>query len=190
MGDDTRTAYDVLQVSPRGSLEVIRAAYRVLARAYHPDVNASPQASRRMQEVNAAYEILIDPARRAEYDATHLPAASARRAGRIKPGRLASDGPQHRRQPAESIRRQPTGAIRRQPAMPVGLILLAIVAATVAALAVAFWFVADEADGAPASAVWMHQAMVVGHQHDLGDLPARAAAPIGRVGVGPATVVR
>ena len=61
--------YEVLQVSPHASSDVIRAAYRVLARNYHPDVSTSPAAALRMQELNAAYHALIDPVRRAEFDA-------------------------------------------------------------------------------------------------------------------------
>jgi curved DNA-binding protein len=47
----------------------IRAAYRVLAKQHHPDLNPnSPAAVRHTQALNAAYEILSDPARRAAYD--------------------------------------------------------------------------------------------------------------------------
>ena len=47
----------------------IRAAYRSLAKQHHPDVNGGARAaSARTQELNAAHEILSDPARRAEYD--------------------------------------------------------------------------------------------------------------------------
>src|SRR5438552_6412569 len=60
--------YDVLQVSPHASPEVIQAAYRVLARENHPDVNPSVEAARRMLQVNAAYDILSDSQRRAQYD--------------------------------------------------------------------------------------------------------------------------
>ena len=69
--------YEVLQVSPRASAEVIRAAYRVLARSYHPDVSTSPAAAIRMQELNAAYQALIDPQRRAQLDA-QIPLRRAR----------------------------------------------------------------------------------------------------------------
>src|SRR5690349_5037707 len=61
--------YEVLQVSANASPEVVQAAYRVLARAYHPDVNQSPHAARMMRQLNAAYKVLSDPARRARYDA-------------------------------------------------------------------------------------------------------------------------
>ncbi len=61
--------YEVLQVSPKASPEVVQAAYRTLARAYHPDVNASPHAARMMRQLNAAYKVLSDPGRRSKYDA-------------------------------------------------------------------------------------------------------------------------
>jgi hypothetical protein len=61
--------YEVLQVSPKAGPEVIQAAYRALARTYHPDRNASPDAARQMRQLNAAYGVLSDPERRARYDA-------------------------------------------------------------------------------------------------------------------------
>jgi hypothetical protein len=60
--------YEVLQVSPRADQEVIQAAYRALARSYHPDVSQDPNAARLMGALNAAYEVLSDPERRARYD--------------------------------------------------------------------------------------------------------------------------
>jgi curved DNA-binding protein CbpA len=53
--------YEALQVDRRAEPEVIAAAYRSLARKYHPDKNASAASTKRMQELNAAYEILRDP---------------------------------------------------------------------------------------------------------------------------------
>ncbi|MBI5054814.1 MAG: DnaJ domain-containing protein, partial [Chloroflexi bacterium] len=46
--------YEILQVSPNAELEVIEAAYKRLARKYHPDYNESPDAVQRMQELNEA----------------------------------------------------------------------------------------------------------------------------------------
>jgi hypothetical protein len=60
--------YEVLQVSTSASPEVVQAAYRALARSYHPDVNPSSDAARRMRQLNAAYSVLSDPVRRARYD--------------------------------------------------------------------------------------------------------------------------
>lgn len=65
--------YEVLQVHPRAEPDVIRAAYRILARRYHPDHGGD---ARRMIELNDAWDVLGDPARRAAYDSTRvMPAA-------------------------------------------------------------------------------------------------------------------
>lgn len=69
-------AYESLQVSRHAEIEVITAAYRSLARKYHPDKNTSPVSTQRMQEINAAYEILKDPVKRKEYDREHAPASN------------------------------------------------------------------------------------------------------------------
>ena len=58
--------YELLQVSPRATDDVIKAAYRVLARTAHPDVNAGVEATRLMRALNSAYEELRDPTRRAD----------------------------------------------------------------------------------------------------------------------------
>jgi hypothetical protein len=66
-GDDL---YHLLGVAPDAEREVIDAAYRAMARKYHPDVNRAPDAPRRMQAINDAYAVLRDPAQRAAYDRT------------------------------------------------------------------------------------------------------------------------
>ncbi len=66
--------YEVLQVHPRAESEVIRAAYRVLARKYHPDHGGDP---RRMIALNDAWDVLGDPSRRAAYDAIQVRPAAA-----------------------------------------------------------------------------------------------------------------
>jgi curved DNA-binding protein CbpA len=63
--------YDALQIARNAEPEVVAAAYRTLARKYHPDKNAAPASNKRMQEINAAYEILKDPVKRKEYDRDH-----------------------------------------------------------------------------------------------------------------------
>jgi hypothetical protein len=75
--------YELLEVSPRASEQVIQAAYRVLARQHHPDANpelVDPAAERRIRQLNAAYEILSDSRARARYDHER---AVARRAERL-----------------------------------------------------------------------------------------------------------
>jgi len=64
--------YAALGVSPTANRDEIRAAYRRLARRHHPDVNPSYEddvaATEYMRHLNAAYAILNDPQRRADYD--------------------------------------------------------------------------------------------------------------------------
>jgi curved DNA-binding protein CbpA len=61
----TSDLYTILQVDPAAEFAVIRAAYRVLAAKHHPDIGGSAQ---RMTELNSAWQVLSDPARRAAYD--------------------------------------------------------------------------------------------------------------------------
>ncbi len=61
--------YATLGLDRRCSPAQVRTAYRTLARQHHPDLNPnSPAAVARTQELNAAYEVLSDPALRAAYD--------------------------------------------------------------------------------------------------------------------------
>jgi curved DNA-binding protein CbpA len=71
--------YALLGVTPAAGAREIRAAFRQLAKRLHPDVSRLPSAADRFRRVMAAYETLSDPARRAAYDATYRPAASAQR---------------------------------------------------------------------------------------------------------------
>jgi curved DNA-binding protein CbpA len=72
--------YKTLQVDPEADPDVIQAAYRRLARKYHPDVSPGPEAAERMIAINRAWELLRDPARRAAFDASRssAPAPSSR----------------------------------------------------------------------------------------------------------------
>lgn len=65
---ETKHYYRTLQVDPSAEPEIITAAYRRLALKYHPDSNKSPDAVRRMQEINEAYEVLSDPVKRERYN--------------------------------------------------------------------------------------------------------------------------
>jgi DnaJ-class molecular chaperone len=62
------THYDTLKVTQDAPVEVISAAYKALARLYHPDKNSSTEAKLIMQNINMAYGILSDPVKRAEHD--------------------------------------------------------------------------------------------------------------------------
>jgi molecular chaperone DnaJ len=61
--------YELLGVRPTAGLDEIKRAYRRLARRFHPDVNPGDRTSAvRFRAVADAYEVLIDPDRRREYD--------------------------------------------------------------------------------------------------------------------------
>jgi curved DNA-binding protein len=64
-----RDYYAVLGVDRKASAADIKQAYRRLARKYHPDVNAEPDAEEKFKEVGEAYEVLSDEEKRAAYDA-------------------------------------------------------------------------------------------------------------------------
>lgn len=76
--------YQVLGVSPTASAKDITKAYRKLARDLHPDANPGDSAAEeRFKEVSAAYEVLSDADKRAEYDEIRRlgPAAGGRPGG-------------------------------------------------------------------------------------------------------------
>ena len=64
----SKSLYDTLGVSQGASEADIKKAYRKLARQYHPDINKEADAEEKFKEVNAAYEILSDKKKRAQYD--------------------------------------------------------------------------------------------------------------------------
>jgi DnaJ-class molecular chaperone len=64
-----RDPYDILGVARSAPEADIKKAYRKLAKAHHPDRNKNdPKAKDKFAEVNAAYEILGDAAKRAQFD--------------------------------------------------------------------------------------------------------------------------
>ncbi len=66
---DYKDYYKILGVDKKASEKEIKAAYRKLARKYHPDMNPNnPQAEARFKEINEAHEVLSDPQKRAKYD--------------------------------------------------------------------------------------------------------------------------
>ena len=65
-------AYRILQIDPRAEEFVLEAAYRSLARHYHPD-GKTPNVER-MTAINRAYNLVRTPERRREYDSERLKA--------------------------------------------------------------------------------------------------------------------
>ena len=62
--------YKILGVIQDAEDIVIKAAYRALAQRYHPDkwVGDPVEATRRMSEINMAYDVLSDQTKRKQYD--------------------------------------------------------------------------------------------------------------------------
>ncbi len=63
-----RSLYDVLNVAPEAEPVVVEAAYKALIKKYHPDQAVEVPASKDATQINEAFAILKDPAKRADYD--------------------------------------------------------------------------------------------------------------------------
>jgi len=62
-----KTLYEILEVSENASDEIIEKAYKVLAKKYHPDLQADEnrkQAEGKMKEINEAYDVLSNKEKR------------------------------------------------------------------------------------------------------------------------------
>lgn len=63
-----KSLYETLEINDSAAPDEIKKAYRKLARKYHPDVNKDKDAEEKFKEINAAYEVLSDPQKKAQYD--------------------------------------------------------------------------------------------------------------------------
>jgi curved DNA-binding protein CbpA len=119
--------YATLQVAPSAEPAVIAAAYRALARRYHPDV-AGGEGEAMMRRLNAAWEVLGDPERRAAYDRRRAERARAAAASRPEAradhapqaGPIGSDG---RSAPGPTAEPGPYGPAGPPPGRPSGSVL-------------------------------------------------------------------
>ena len=64
----SKSLYETLGVSENAGADEIKKAYRKLARKYHPDINKEESAVEKFKEINAAYEVLSDKEKKAQYD--------------------------------------------------------------------------------------------------------------------------
>lgn len=63
--------YELLEVNPKASKEIIEKAYKVLVKKYHPDLYQGDEkliAQKKVQELNEAYHVLSDNFLREQYD--------------------------------------------------------------------------------------------------------------------------
>lgn len=65
---DEKDHYKLLQVDPGADLDVIKAAYKALARKLHPDDDFTGIQDYHLKELTRAFNILRDPAERKAYD--------------------------------------------------------------------------------------------------------------------------
>lgn len=114
----TRTLYQVLEVDPDASPDEIKAAFRRLAKATHPDHHPDdPTASDRFKEVAGAYDTLSDTALRLVYD------AELRAAPEWSPPPQPDPTPSERPRPSpgqpwESVKPRPCQECRQRSALP------------------------------------------------------------------------
>lgn len=69
MADDEFDAYATLRVTPNAEDFILEAAYRAMARQFHPD-GPKPDSAR-MATINRAYDLVRTPERRKRYDRLH-----------------------------------------------------------------------------------------------------------------------
>lgn len=83
---DSRDYYKILNVSRKATTEEIKAAYRRLAREYHPDLHpGNSAAEERFREICEAYEILSDSVQRTQYDQGFYPSRRERQKQGMSP---------------------------------------------------------------------------------------------------------
>ena len=104
--------YQVLGVLPTASAEAIKQAYRRLANQLHPDKHGgSPRYEEQFKAVAAAYRVLSDPGRRAQYDYQVQQATQRAEAQRSATAQAAASGPSVYKMPTPA----PASPLRTRP---------------------------------------------------------------------------
>jgi Mce-associated membrane protein len=125
--------YDVLDVEPTASVDEIRSAWRAAVAELDP-------TDRRFRVYNQAAEVLLDPGRRAAYDAEQLSS--------VEPVEATASSVE-RDLPVELVEPVETGTVRRLPVVP-GWALVSLAGLVAAALVIAGVLVSKPSDAAVA----------------------------------------
>ena len=128
-----RDPYKILGVSDRATAAEIKAAYRRLALAYHPDRNPASDAHETFKLVAEAFAVLSDPDQRRSVDAVR----GLRKNGHVRD----SNRPIAPSRPGRSTRPRQRTAARRPPALPA---LLAPFLIADLLISIAFFFLVME----------------------------------------------
>ncbi|MFR3729022.1 DnaJ domain-containing protein [Lacrimispora sp.] len=84
--------YQILEVTSKATEKDIKAAYRRLAKKYHPDViKDDPDGNKRMYEIQEAYGVLGDEEKRKQYDSVRTGERERSRETADKPAKPAPD---------------------------------------------------------------------------------------------------
>ena len=175
--------YEQLEVSPNASSDVIQAAYRRLARNYHPDSSIDPDPPR-MVRINVAFETLSNTEQRRAYDTW--------RADRWRASRGSDDTRSRRQSPRSEATRQqrapPQAARRERPSgiSPFALVLIALVVVVGGSAAFgALQSVPDDTLGSSAGSATSRRSSVVPNRQ-----PAVTSAATSSASVAPAAAPR
>ena len=94
--------YAVLGIGIDASQDELRKAWRAAQKQWHPDRNPAPEAAEKIRQINAAWEVLGDPEKRAEYDSVYFTVRA----------RIAEE--QRRAREAERLERERRERLRQQ----------------------------------------------------------------------------
>lgn len=110
--------YDILGVGRNASPLEIKAAFRQLAKQWHPDIHPNvPRQNEHFTEIHQAYKILSNPEERARHDATLRPQPQKPRPTR-KPSPTARTGPAPRKREPPKPKTCPGSQTRAQASPP------------------------------------------------------------------------
>lgn len=135
--------YAALGIAKDADPEVIRAAYRALAKKYHPDSSSdkTPEALMRFRQISAAHAILSDSSARAKYDESLDQASFERKEPPARPhsnrdqDEKSTSSTTTERGPLEKVR---NGVVVIGWALVAGFLALLLVAITIASIVGAF----------------------------------------------------